>query len=303
MRKILSALFLLILIIIGVFYTLALSLNNQTTFSLYFPKNSPHFWLLYYLSDHGYWDLYGTKVKLTNTPANATLLALKSSAKIPAGYKILLKLSNFEPYTVYARQTINLTFTNKTIILPPKGSKQYRDVVELLSRQGLKPYKDYTPYFDLPEGIKKTAFAAGIGNLLIASTLTPLDNLTSIGFLKAPDIGILAVKENIRPGDLKTIISAVYWGQKAFLQNPHPTGFLGIPPNTQKELFLLLKKESFFPESLFFNPVTVGIAQQYYQNPKGPFFKNSFYQKLFFTIKEKINFKDCLGFVFRKIFS
>jgi len=280
------------------------NLNKQITYGLYFPKNSPHFWLLYYLTDKGYWDFYGTRVKIVDKLVKADLIAVKASEKIPPGYKILIKLSNFEPYSIYLRNPAqNFSFKNKAIILPSKGSKQYRDVVDFLARQGIKPFKDYTPYFDLPEEIKEEAFMAGIGNLYITSSLTPLKKLNPFAVIKAPDLAVLAVKDDIKFKDLQKIISALYHGQKAFYQNPETTGFLSLSPSTQQKLFLFLNNEGFFSKNLSFNPVTVALAQQYYNNPQGPFFPESFYQKLFNQIREKVSFTDLLLFVFNKIFS
>ncbi|NYE57276.1 hypothetical protein [Carboxydothermus ferrireducens] len=302
MKKIIGSILLLVCLIFGIFLTL--KLNKQTIYGLFLPKNSPHFWLLYYLTDKGYWELYGTKVKVVDNLDQAALIAVKASEKIPAGYKILIKLSNFEPYSIYLRNPAqNFSFKNKAIILPPRGSKQYRDVVDFLSRQGIKPYKDYTPYFDLPEEIKEEAFMAGIGNLYIASTLTPLKKLTPFAVIKAPDLAVLAVKDDIKFKDLQNIISALYHGQKAFYQNPEATAFLSLAPVTQQKLFLFLNNEGFFSKNLSFNPATVAIAQQYYNNPQGPFFQSSFYTKLLQQIREKVSFTDLLLFVFQKIFS
>lgn len=304
MKKLLNFLIVFCLIGISTFLSFSQSQKAKTTFSLYFPKDSPHFCLLYYLSTKDYWNLYGTKVILTNTPQNATLIALKASDKLPPGYKILLKLSNFEPYSVFTRKPIEeLTFKNKAIILPSKGSKSYQDVVEFLARQGLKPYQDYTPYFDLPSDLYVEAFLAGIGNLLIIPTSNPHENLTLASIIKAPDIGLLAVKDDIKVTDLKTIITAVYWGQKAFLKNLEPTPYLSHPPDKQKEFLLLLKKEGFFPENLIFNPVNIAIAQKYYQNHSGPFFSSIFYQNLLTGIKAKSSIKDYFNYFLKKIFS
>ena len=302
MKKFYTFLFLIGLAVWGLYFFTNQYQPRKISYTLYFPQNSPHFCLLYYLSEKGYWDLYSTKVKLISSRENATLIALKASDKLPRGYKVFLKLSNFEPYSVYARKAnINFSFQNKTVILPPKGSKPYQDVVEFLARQGLKPYKDYTPYFDIPLNLQFAAFSSGIGNFLITPTANLNPDLTMASLIKAPDIGLLAVKDDIKPTDLKTIFTAVYWGQKAFIKSPEPTSQLFLSQEKQLKLLNLLQKEGFYPENLIFNPENIALAQKYYNNPPGPFFPKDFYDYLLADLKKPTNYQGYFIYLMQKI--